>query len=42
MTQSLPSWYTNEPFCYLPHEIPDKTYVSDTRNNLAVKHDEGS
>lgn len=39
LTQSLPSWHLNEPFCYLPCSISDPKHNSNTRNNLYVSHD---
>ncbi|KAJ3261994.1 hypothetical protein HK103_003837 [Boothiomyces macroporosus] len=39
LTQSLPAWHLNKPYCYLPKGTPDKKYISNSRSNLYVSHD---
>ena len=39
MTQSLPAWYLNEPYCYLPEAVADQKYFSDDRHCCQVGHD---
>ena len=39
MTQSLPSWYLNEKYCYLPEALSDKKYFTETRHAVQVAHD---
>ncbi|KAI8914186.1 Alpha/Beta hydrolase protein [Gorgonomyces haynaldii] len=40
LTQSMPAWHLNKPYCYLPSQIADPSYISKSRSNLYVDHDE--
>ncbi|KAI8898260.1 Alpha/Beta hydrolase protein [Globomyces pollinis-pini] len=40
LTQSLPAWHLNEEYDYLPDAAYDPKYVSDTRHNVYVEHDD--